>query len=231
MHARMLPHLTVETGDRPDAAVIWLHGLGADGHDFEPIVPELGLEGLAVRFVFPHAPAMPVTLNGGYIMPAWYDIRVTDLGVEQDEAGIRQSEADIRLLIEQERMRGIAAERILIAGFSQGAAMALTVGLAYPETLGGIVALSGYLPLPERMEARLDGRGSPVPVFMAHGEEDTVVPIQLGRKAKAWLIAHGFPVEWHVYPIAHSVCSEEVRDIGAFIQARLSRPSNASAST
>ena len=165
MNMHVLPHLTVETAPEPDAAVIWLHGLGADGHDFEPIVPELNLRPDArIRFIFPHAPAMPVTINGGYMMPAWYDIIETDLGIKHDEAGIAASAKAIELLIEQQQMHGIPASRIVLAGFSQGAAMALHVGLARPEQLAGILALSGYLLLPRQLDdhTKRESRGASV---------------------------------------------------------------------
>ncbi len=217
-----LPHLTIETGEHPDAAVIWLHGLGADGHDFEPIVPELGLpDALRVRFIFPHAPARAVTLNGGYVMPAWYDFWLGAHGIEHREADVLASAAAIRLLIEQERMRGIAARRILLAGFSQGAAMALFTGLSHPETLGGVIALSGYLPLPRKLDAMRTAQALATPLFLAHGEADDVVPFALGEAALRWLEERGFHAAFHRYPIAHSVCPEEIRDIGAFIAARL----------
>ncbi|MDQ6972598.1 MAG: alpha/beta hydrolase fold domain-containing protein, partial [Mariprofundaceae bacterium] len=165
-----LPHLVVQTDPQPDAAVIWLHGLGADGHDFEPIVPQLGLKPEArIRFVFPHAPSIPVTLNGGYIMPAWYDIKQTDLGIEHDEAGVAESTRSIRMLIEQQEMHGIAASRIVLAGFSQGAAMALHVGLRQAEALAGIIALSGYLLFPERLQDEAREQALHAPLFMAHG--------------------------------------------------------------
>jgi len=222
MTLHMLPHLTIETGSGPQAAVIWLHGLGADGHDFEPIVPQLGLpDNLPVRFIFPHALSIPVTLNGGYIMPAWYDIKQNDLkqndlGIEHDQTGILNSARDIQRLIEQEEMRGIAASRIILAGFSQGAAMALHVGLRQSEALAGIMALSGYLLLPEQT-----GQFSPAsiatPVLMAHGVHDPVVPFSLGDKARRTLASLGYAIQWHSYPMQHNVCPEEIRHIGAWI--------------
>jgi len=182
----MLPTVEIETGASPDASIVWLHGLGADGHDFEPVVPQLGLpEGLAVRFVFPHAPSMPVSLNGGYIMPAWYDIKQSDLGIEHDGEGIARSARQIRMLIEQEQMRGIRADRILVAGFSQGAAMAIHVGLTHPERLAGIIALSGYLLQPDKLETARAKANRDTPIFMAHGVEDPVVPFSLGEHAAA----------------------------------------------
>ncbi len=221
MDMHPLPHLTVETGDCPDASIIWLHGLGADGHDFEPIVPELGLpETLSVRFIFPHAPPMPVTLNGGYIMPAWYDIRQSDLGIEHDRDGVRQSERAIRMLIEQERMHGIASGRIILAGFSQGGAMALHVGLRQDEPLAGIMALSCYLLLPEETD-RFTQASRQTPVFMAHGVEDPVVPFALGDACRRRLEQLGYHIEWHSYPMQHSVCAGEILDIGRWISQAL----------
>ncbi|ATX82679.1 phospholipase/carboxylesterase [Mariprofundus ferrinatatus] len=212
-----LPHIKVETGPSPDAAVIWLHGLGADGHDFEPIVPQLGLPAdLAVRFIFPHAPSMPVTLNGGYIMPAWYDIKQTDLGIEHDREGIKASTADIRMLIEREQVRGIKASRIILAGFSQGAAMSLHVGLRQSEPLAGIMALSGYLLLPHEIE-KLKPEAISTPIFMAHGIHDPVVSYTLGDNSRRKLAAAGCKIEWHSYPMQHSVCLDEIKQIGKWI--------------
>ncbi len=212
-----LPHLSVETGQNPDSTVIWLHGLGADGHDFEPIVPQLGLPGdLAVRFIFPHAPSIPVTLNGGYIMPAWYDIKQTDFGIEHDHQGILNSARDIQMLIEQEEMHGIPANRIVLAGFSQGAAMALHVGLRQTEKLAGIMALSGYLLLPEQTD-QFTTTAKNTPLFMAHGIHDPVVPYELGDNSRRKLKTLGFSIQWHSYPMEHNVCPEEIRHIGAWV--------------
>ncbi len=223
MHVPPLEKVIVETGRQPQACVIWLHGLGADGHDFEPIVPELGLPPeLSVRFVFPHAPAMPVTLNGGYIMPAWYDFwQRPDGHIEHDETSIRRSARQIQMLIEQQEMHGIAPERIMLAGFSQGAAMALHCGLRQERSLAGIIALSGYLLLPERLEAEMTGAGRATPVFMAHGSEDAVVPCAAGRHARDVLLAAGCDVSWHEYPMAHQVCEAEIAAIGRWMTARL----------
>jgi phospholipase/carboxylesterase len=218
MSEHMLPAVEIETAHPPTASIIWLHGLGADGHDFEPIVPELGLpDSLAVRFVFPHAPNMPVSINGDYIMPAWYDIRQSDLGIEHDIQGIERSARQIRLLIEQEQMRGIAASRIVMAGFSQGAAMALYVGLTHRERLAGLIALSGYLLERERLAAARTAENQGTPVFMAHGVEDPVVPFALGEAARRTLDAWGYPVQWHAYPMGHQVCGEEIRAVGQWI--------------
>jgi len=217
MTLHTLPHLSVETGQNPDRTVIWLHGLGADGHDFEPIVPQLGLpDDLAVRFIFPHAPSIPVTLNGGYIMPAWYDIKQTDLGIEHDHQGILNSARDIQMLIEQEEMHGIPASRIILAGFSQGAAMALHIGLRQTDKFAGIMALSGYLLLPEQTD-QFTTAAKTTPVFMAHGVHDPVVPYALGDSSRRKLEALGLSIQWHCYPMEHNVCPEEIRHIGAWI--------------
>jgi len=222
MTLHTLAHLIVETADHPTASVIWLHGLGADGHDFEPIVPQLGLPAdLAVRFIFPHAPTMPVTLNGGYIMPAWYDIIQTDLGIEHDHDGIMRSARDIQLLIEQEQMRGIAANRMILAGFSQGAAMALHVGLRQREALAGIMVLSGYLLLPDLME-QCSAAAKNTPIFMAHGIDDPVVPFTLGDQTRRRLVSLGYTIQWHSYPMEHNLCPEEIHHIGAWLHERLS---------
>ncbi|MDQ6950093.1 MAG: dienelactone hydrolase family protein [Mariprofundales bacterium] len=212
-----LPTVICQTRDTiSDAAVIWLHGLGADGHDFEPVVPELGLGDLAIRFIFPHAPAMPVTVNGGYIMPAWYDIRSTNIEAEPDSAGIAHSAAQIQLLVERELMRGIAPHRVILAGFSQGAVMALYCGMRQSPTIGGIIALSGYLalPIPQRNHHTM-------PIFAGHGIEDTLVPIKLGDSAQQQLTAAGYSVDWHSWPMGHAVCPEEIAMVGNWIRGRL----------
>ncbi len=222
MTLHTLAHLTVETAAQPTAAVIWLHGLGADGHDFEPIVSQLGLPAeLPVRFIFPHAPSIQVTLNGGYIMPAWYDIRESELGIKHDHDGIMNSARDIQMLIEQEQMRGIAANRIILAGFSQGAAMALHVGLRQPEALAGIMVLSGYLLLPDFLE-QCSPAAKNTPLFMAHGIDDPVVPFSLGDQTRRTLASLGYAIQWHSYPMQHNLCPEEIRHIGAWLNKRLS---------
>ncbi|HXH72835.1 MAG TPA: dienelactone hydrolase family protein [Mariprofundaceae bacterium] len=218
----MLPALIIETGEHPTASVIWLHGLGADGHDFEPVVPELGLPPeLPVRFIFPHAPVMPVTLNGGYIMPAWYDIRESDLGIEHDGEGIKRSAKAIGMLIEKELMQGCPADRIMLAGFSQGAAMALHVGLRQQQRLAGIIALSGYLLQPETLPDSITDAGRTTPIFMAHGVLDPIVPYALGDHGCRKLKALGCTVDWHSYPMEHHVCAEEIRLLGGWIRERL----------
>ena len=222
MTLHTLPHITKETSPHPTASVIWLHGLGADGHDFEPIVPELNLpQALKVRFIFPHAPAMPVSINGGYIMPSWYDIRQQDLGVEHDVEGVHRSAAMIQMLIDQEIMRGVPAHRIVLAGFSQGAAMALYVGLRQTEALAGIMVLSGYRLLPDE-PLSMEKRVVVTPVFMGHGRGDAVVEMRLGKQACQALQSGGVQVAWYDYAMEHSVCSEEIADIGCWLAERLS---------
>ena len=206
--------IEIETGPRPEVAVIWLHGLGADGHDFEPIVPELRLP-KAVRFIFPHAPPRPVTINNGMRMRAWYDIFQFGGGPE-DEAGIRASEGLLKELISQERKKGIAPKSIVLAGFSQGGAIVLQTGLRYPERLGGIVALSTYLPLHEKLnEASPANRD--VPIFMAHGTYDDIIPLAKAQASKDLLVKAGYPVEWRTYPMPHSVCPPEIGHISEFL--------------
>jgi phospholipase/carboxylesterase len=209
----------VETGPRPAGAVIWLHGLGADGHDFEPIVPELVRAGeRALRFVFPHAPIRPVTLNRGFAMRAWYDIASLERRGPEDEAGIRASQTAIEALIRRENERGIASERIVLAGFSQGGALALFTGARYPQRLAGIMGLSCYLLLAERFAAERSSANQSTPIFLAHGLQDATVAPVLGEHARAWLEAAGYPVEWHAYSMPHSVCPQEVADIAAWLR-------------
>ena len=202
----------VTTGDNPVGSVIWLHGLGADGHDFEPIVPELRLPAeLPLRFVFPHAPVRPVTINGGATMRAWYDILSLDATGRADAAGVRESTVLLDALIEREQQRDIAADRIVVAGFSQGGAIAINAVLHAQQKLAGLMALSTYIPLPGEMAAS-DGNRD-LPVFMAHGSLDPMLPIQWGKASAEQLTALGFAVEWHDYPMAHAVCAEEIDDI------------------
>jgi len=209
----------IETGRGPAAAVIWLHGLGADGHDFEPIVPELVLPGeRSLRFIFPHAPMRPVTLNGGYAMRAWYDITAIDRRAPEDESGIRASQAAIETLIRRENARGIASARIVLAGFSQGGAMALFTGTRYAEPLAGIMGLSCYQVLAKRFDTERVAANQSTPVFLAHGTQDPVVPPQLGEEACRQLKAAGYAVEWHTYSMPHAVCPQEVADIGAWLR-------------
>jgi len=224
MQVQPLEKVIVETGENPDASIIWLHGLGADGHDFEPIVPELGLPNhLAVRFIFPHAPAIPVTINDGYIMPAWYDFKQTDLGIEHDEKGIVRSAKQIQLLIEQQQMHGIAANRIILAGFSQGGAMAIHCGLRQSKPMAGIMALSAYLLLPDQLEDEMKDSARAVPIFMAHGVADPVVPYAAGEASYRKLETAGCHVEWHSYSMEHHVCPLEMKDIGLWISGILEK--------
>lgn len=220
----MLQALIIETGERPMASIIWLHGLGADGRDFEPVVPELGLPPeLPVRFIFPNAPVMPVTLNGGYIMPAWYDIRQSDLGIEHDDEGIHHSARAIGMLIERELMQGRTPDRIMLAGFSQGAAMALHVGLRQQKRLAGIIALSGYLLQPETLPGSITEDARSTPIFMAHGVHDPVVPYALGDRSCRTLRELGCSVDWHSYPMEHHICAEEIQLLGGWIRERLTQ--------
>lgn len=218
----MLDSIILETSKKPDAAIIWLHGLGANGHDFESIVPELNLpESLNIRFVFPHAPSMPVTVNGGYVMPAWYDIAGQNILTGEDEVGMRRSQKQIMELIEAEKKKGIPANRIILAGFSQGGAMTLFAGLRYPQKLAGLMVLSAYLPLPEKLTAELSEANSKASVFMAHGKQDSVVPFEGARISKEFLLKRGIPVEWHEYAMQHSLHPQEIKDISAWLQDRL----------
>ena len=218
MRAASLETVEVEPRRPADAAVLWMHGLGADGHDFESLVPELRLEASpAVRFVFPHAPVRPVTINGGHRMRAWYDIAGFDRRARTDEAGIRESAAALGGLVRRERERGIPAERIVVAGFSQGGAMALFLGPRWPERLGGVIALSTYLPLPDTLAKEAHPANAAVPLFQAHGSFDPVVPQALGEQAREKLRRLGYDVDWRSYPMPHSLCAQEVEDIRDFL--------------
>lgn len=214
-----LETIQIETAPNPTAAIIWMHGLGADGHDFVPIVRELNLAGCPpIRFVFPHAPMMPVTINNGFIMRAWYDIVGPDIGQREDETGLRKSQAMIEHLIEQEKARGIPADRIVLAGFSQGCAMTLQTGLRYPEKLAGLLCLSGYLPLHTTVEAERHAANRNTPIFLAHGRGDPIVPILRAEQSRDILKSLDYPVEWHEYMMPHSVCGEEIDDIGVWLK-------------
>jgi phospholipase/carboxylesterase len=209
----------IQTGREPSGCVIWLHGLGADGHDFEPIVPELVRPGeRALRFVFPHAPVRPVTINNGFAMRAWYDIAGLDRRTLEDEQGIRASQQAITALIERENARGIGSERIVLAGFSQGGAMALFSGVRYPHSLAGIMGLSCYQVLAPQFAAERQPANQSTPVFMAHGTQDPMVPLLLGEAACRQLQSAGYQVEWHTYSMPHSVCPQEVADIGTWLR-------------
>jgi phospholipase/carboxylesterase len=213
-----LQSIELATGSDPAGSVIWLHGLGADGWDFVPIVRELPLpEGLALRFVFPHAPMRPVTVNNGFVMRAWYDIKQNDIARLPDEGGIRESQASIEALIARERARGISADRIVLAGFSQGGAIALQAGLRHPERLGGIAALSTYLPLEDSLDREASAANKRTPIFMAHGTQDPIIPLQLAEASMRALTQRGYGLQWHTYPMPHAVCAEEVEALGDFL--------------
>jgi phospholipase/carboxylesterase len=218
MEAELLPCVELETGPSPTAAVIWLHGLGADGNDFVPIVHEMSLPASpAVRFVFPHAPVRPVTLNNGFRMRAWYDLAAGDITNRADVAGVRESQAHIEALVAREEGRGIEARQIVLAGFSQGGVIALHTGLRHAERLAGIVALSTYLVLPDQLAEEGSAANRDVPIFMAHGTFDPMVRPEWGEAGRRALVAAGYRVEWHTYPMPHSVVWEEVAAISAFL--------------
>ena len=227
-----------ESAPNPDAAVIWMHGLGADANDFVSLVPELDLHteihggggSLAIRFVFPNAPVMPVTINGGMSMRAWYDILHLDLGgvgtsgiAREDEKGLRASQAMVEALIAAQVAKGIPRARILLAGFSQGAAMTLMTGVRHPSRLGGLIVLSGYLPLAANVAGERHQANHDIPIFMAHGSYDPVVRLERALASRDALTQNGYQVEWHTYPMAHSVCAEEVDAIGRFLRRVLDR--------
>jgi phospholipase/carboxylesterase len=217
--ADRLDFIEIETAPDPDAAVVWMHGLGADGHDFEPIVPELGLPAsLRIRFVFPHAPLRPVTINQGHVMRAWYDVSALAGVRREDEAGVRHSAGQIEALLARERQRGIAPGRLVLAGFSQGGAMALHVGLRYPDRLAGILALSCYLPLAGALAAERAPANRDVPIFWAHGAHDPMIPIAMAEHGRGQVAALGYAIEWHQYPMPHSVCAEEIADVAGWLR-------------
>ena len=217
-----LETIEIETAPNPTATVIWMHGLGADGNDFAPMVPELRLGSApAIRFVFPHAPMIPVTINNGYVMRAWYDVSYGDLegkSRQADEKGVRASQAEIEKLIAREVARGIRANKIVIAGFSQGGAIALHTGLRHAAPLAGIMALSSYLPAPHTLPAEAAAANRDIALLYAHGSDDQVIPIAMAETSRQSLSAAGYAVEWHDYPMQHSVCLEEIRDISAWLQ-------------
>ncbi|MEJ1959043.1 MAG: carboxylesterase [Nitrosomonadales bacterium] len=216
----LLPHITLETGKSPQHSIIWLHGLGADGEDFVPIAKEINLP-VAVHYIFPHAPKQPVTINGGFVMRAWYDIAAAEINAQQDEKGIRASQAEIEKLIAQENQRGIAAKNIFLAGFSQGGAIVLQTGLRHAEKLGGIIALSTYLPLAETLASEGSNAAKNTPILMAHGRSDPVIPHAIGKKSADRLAGQGYQLEWREYSMPHSVCMEEVEDITAWLIQRI----------
>ena len=222
MHAPP-PPLVIQTSDEPRFAVLWLHGLGADGNDFVPIVPELGLDlPFGGRFIFPNAPSIPVTCNGGYVMPAWYDIISLDSASRVvDETGLLASRQTVRELITQENRRGIPCSRIFLAGFSQGGAVAYTSAMTHPEPLAGVIALSTYIPSESLLDNHACTANREIPIFAGHGRYDDVVSISLGQRARDYLAARAGKISWHDYPMDHSVCLEEIRDIGNWLQQRL----------
>jgi phospholipase/carboxylesterase len=216
--ADLLEAIEIETAASPTCSIIWMHGLGADGHDFVDIVPELGLPARpGIRFVFPHAPMRPVTINAGYVMRAWYDIRDDGGKRREDPAGVRASQKSIEALLEREKARGVPARSIVLAGFSQGGAMALHTALRYGERLAGIMALSCSLPLADTLGAEASPANRDVPIFMAHGTHDPMIPMARAMRAREILSGLGYRLEWHEYPMPHSVCLEEVRDVSAWL--------------
>jgi phospholipase/carboxylesterase len=217
-----LPAVEHETAPAPTYSIIWLHGLGADGHDFAPIVPDLVDPAWPpLRFVFPHAPVRPVTLNNGVPMRAWYDIAGFDLLTRQDEAGVRASIAAVEALIARENGRGVPSQHIVLAGFSQGGAVALAAGLRHARTLAGIVALSTYVPIHASLALERDPANATTPIFFAHGSADPVVALQRGVDSRNLLQALGYAVDWHTYPMGHAVCAQEIADLRAWLGHRL----------
>jgi phospholipase/carboxylesterase len=213
----LLDAIEIETGKNPTASIIWLHGLGADGNDFAPIVPELRLPKAAIRFVFPHAPVRPVTINGGMRMRAWYDI-ADGANRREDEHGVRASQASIEALIGREKERGTKPERLVLAGFSQGGAIALHTGLRHLERIAGIMALSTYVPVGEKLSAEASTANRDVPIFMAHGSYDPIIPLARAEQSRKLLESLGYPVQWREYGMPHSVCPEELAAIGAWLR-------------
>lgn len=217
----VLPSVEVEPRGEPRSAVVFLHGLGADGHDFEPIVPYLGLDPFGVRFVFPHAPRRPVSINMGLIMPAWYDIRDPTLHPDPDERGLFESVEAVQALVTREIERGIGSSRIVLGGFSQGGAVALHAGLSFPEPLAGILVLSTYLPVPERLETRATEANRATPIFQAHGILDPLVPLAEAERARDWLEQAGYRVLWKTYAMGHEVSPDEIAEIARWLAGRL----------
>jgi len=224
MSAELLPAIEIETGAQPDAAVIWMHGLGDDGHGWSEVVRALRLPGtLAVRFLFPHAPVIPVTINNGYAMRAWYDIRENDFNHRADRTGVRRSQAQVEALVANEEARGVEPSRIVLAGFSQGGAIALYAGLRHPQRLAGIVALSTYVIAPDALAGEAAAANRDVPIFMAHGTQDPVVQFRWAEASRKVLVAAGYAVEWHTYAMPHSAVPEEIVAIGQFLSRVLAR--------
>jgi phospholipase/carboxylesterase len=221
----MIEHLELTTGINPKGTVIWMHGLGADCWDFVPIVKELGLPSeLPLRFIFPQAPTRPITINGGHAMPGWYDISMAELERKPDEKGVRDSQAAIDEIIQREISRGVASDKIILTGFSQGGAIALQVGLRQTQPLAGILALSTYLTLNDSLGAEKSIANANIPILMAHGTQDNVVPLTLARTSSAQLQSHGYKVEWREYAMQHAVCGDEIGDIADWITKRYQSP-------
>lgn len=216
----ILPHIVLDRGTAPRHSIIWLHGLGADGEDFVDVAEMINLP-LAMRYIFPHAPKNPVTINGGFVMRSWYDIADIDIGAKQDATGIHASQAEIEKFIAQEKTRGVAGENIFLAGFSQGGAIALHTGLRHPGRLGGIIALSTYLPLADTLSKEASLSAKNTPIFFAHGRHDPVVPYELGKQSAEKLKQHGFQTDWHEYAMPHSVNTDEISDIEKWLAQRL----------
>jgi phospholipase/carboxylesterase len=222
MNKPILDAVEVNPPGSPRACIIWLHGLGADGHDFEPLIPQLGLvDALGVRVVLPHAPPRPVTINSGMVMPAWYDISAADFSRGEDSEGIRESEQQLHALIQREVDNGIPTQRIVLAGFSQGGAIVLHTGLRYPQPLAGLLVLSSYLPLADTLAAEAAAANSKVPIMMAHGTHDPVVPVRLALQSRDRLQQLGYRVNWHSYPMQHALCPEEIGELRDWLQRRL----------
>jgi len=221
--SKIIEHIEINPEVTPVASILWLHGLGADGNDFAPVAKELATAHSLppLRFVLPHAPFQPITVNQGYVMRAWYDIVSLDIDRHADQAGIRQSVQQVERLVLAEKQRGLPAHRIFLAGFSQGAVIATATALSCSEPLGGLIALSGYLPYEKETLAHLPRTSPPLPIFMGHGEEDSIVPVSLGEKMHQALHAAGYPVTWHHYPMPHSVCAKEIRDIAEWLRHQL----------
>ena len=218
---KIIEHIELNTGAAPKGSVIWMHGLGADCWDFVPVVKELGLPAdLPLRFIFPQAPSRPITINNGQVMPGWYDISMGELQRKPDEAGVRQSQAAIEQLIAREIERGIATDKIILAGFSQGGAIALQTGLRSRHTLGGIMALSTYLTLEDSLASEATIANANIAILMAHGTQDPLIPLSLAMSSRAIMEARRYKIEWREYPMPHSVCIEEIEDIGVWLQAR-----------
>ena len=218
---KIIEHIELNTGAEPKGSVIWMHGLGADCWDFVPVVKELGLPAdLPLRFIFPQAPSRPITINNGQVMPGWYDISMGELQRKPDEAGVRQSQAAIEQLIAREIERGIATDKIILAGFSQGGAIALQTGLRSRHALGGIMALSTYLTLEDSLASEATIANANIAILMAHGTQDPLIPLSLAMSSRAIMEARGYKIEWREYPMPHSVCIEEIEDIGVWLQAR-----------